>query len=63
MRAILTLFTEDELALLADALARAASRHESQAHVTAGYFRAEHDETAAAMRRLRAKITKLAEGA
>lgn len=63
MSAIITLFTEDELALLADALAKAASRHESQGHVTAGRFRAEHDETATAMRKLRVKITKLQGGA
>ena len=48
--------TANELALLIEALAIAASRHESQARKVAGYFAAMHDEKAVAMRQLRRQL-------
>lgn len=51
-------FTTEELLLIMEALSMAASRHESQGHVTRGAFRAEHDDKAAKMRRLRQRLTR-----
>jgi hypothetical protein len=51
-------FTIAEIGLLLEALAMAASRHESQGHVTKGSFRAEHDEKARLMRELRERLGK-----
>jgi hypothetical protein len=45
-----------EIELVTEALALAASRHESQGHVTKGSFRYEHDETARKMRELRIRL-------
>jgi hypothetical protein len=52
--AILDRLTVDELTLLIEALAKSASRHESQA--LAVKFGRHHDETAAAMRALRFRL-------
>jgi hypothetical protein len=48
---------KQEIELMAEALAMAASRHESMGHVTQGRFRFEHDEKARRMRELRARLT------
>jgi len=51
-------FTVKELAILIEALAMAASRHEAQARsLKPGFSAAEHDERATLMRRLRARLT------
>ena len=64
MGAILISFTEDELLLLEDALARAATRLEDMAnHNPTDCNAAEHDKDAAAMRKLRAKIIAKLQGA
>lgn len=49
--------TPSECDLVIEALAIAASRHEAQARVTRGYFMRQHDEKAAAMRALRARLS------
>lgn len=54
-------FNNEELALLKDALATAASRHESQARARPRSARA-HDDTARAMRQLRARVMWLLTG-
>jgi hypothetical protein len=51
-----TMLTRDDVLLLADALLKAASRHESQGHVTKGRFRYEHDDRARKMRTLRTRL-------
>lgn len=51
--------TVKELTLLIEALAMAASRHESQARsLIGGWAAAEHDEKAVAMRKLRVRLMK-----
>jgi hypothetical protein len=53
------MMTADEIDLLLDALARAASRHESMArHIGGGFYAGRHDDAAAKMRALRFKLLK-----
>lgn len=49
-------FEKRDLAIIAEALAMAASRHESMGHVTNGRFRREHDDKARRMRELREQL-------
>ena len=46
----------NQIDLLVEALAMAASRHESMGHVTQGRFRWEHDDKARRMRELRNRL-------
>jgi hypothetical protein len=48
----------DDIELVAEALAMAASRHESYGHVTKGRFRMEHDAKAQRMRKLRTELLR-----
>jgi len=51
--------TDEEIELLLNALAIAASRHEAQARwLGSGAFAAEHDDRAAAQRQLRHRLMK-----
>lgn len=50
-------FTSSEIDIMREALAMAASRHESQARsLIGGYAAGEHDRKAAAMRKLRVRL-------
>lgn len=57
------MLTLEDIDLMLDALARAASRHESLANRRPGTFAAhQHDETAAKQRALRFKLLRVKKG-
>ncbi len=57
-RAMTFELTENEFEIVIEALLKAANRHDSQACVTKGAFRFEHDYKAVNMRKLRASLIK-----